>query len=518
MRRLAAACVVFLACSEGSAPVDSTAQGTEVGATPAGGTAPSGGAGSPAVAAAGGAGAGTTTKPSAGGAGAMAADAGSAGIAAAGAGGETEGASGSAAGAGGEAAGASGSAAGAGGETAGASGSAAGAGGETAGTSGSAAGAGGMMASAAPEVPGCEGSTLLELPADTSVRGPWPIGTKTVKFGRFSNVEVFYPAEPGSEQGATELEYDMRVFLPEREQQKVPDDQATLVKARTYQDLPLDTGHGPYPVMIFVHGTASFRLRSLSSATLWASRGFVVMAGDHPNLYLADYLGSNGCNLSVPRLDLSGDVDSEIAALSDPQEDLAFLKDHIDMQRVALAGHSAGAYNVAQFTSKPGIQMVVALSGTRAVSASETLKSILYVSGRDDNVLPYGPGGAGIGTILYPGSSTDAYNRSPGPSAVKKRLVGIDNGGHLNVVDGCAKNAMGKTGIQVAQDNGVCGASSVAPLADCGSVDPGKAISITNEIITAALEETLQCQDRAAWITALPMRHPEVNDFHEDTN
>jgi hypothetical protein len=72
------------------------------------------------------------------------------------------------------------------------------------------------------------------------------------------------------------------------------------------------------------------------------------MAGDHPNLYLADYLGSNGCNLSVPPLDLSGDVDAEIAALSDPPAELAFLAGHIDMQRLALAGHSAGAHNVAQ--------------------------------------------------------------------------------------------------------------------------------------------------------------------------
>jgi hypothetical protein len=231
---------------------------------------------------------------------------------------------------------------------------------------------------------------------------------------------------------------------------------------------------------------------------------------------LADYLGSNGCNLSVPPLDLSGDVDSEIAALSDPPADLAFLAGHIDMQRLALAGHSAGAYNVAQFSSKPGVKLVIALSGTRAVAAAPTLESILYVSGMDDNVLPYGPGGAGLGTILYPGSSTDAYNRSP--ATAKKRLVGIANGGHLNVVDGCAKNAMGKTGIEVAQDNGVCGADSVAPLADCGSVDPNKAIAITNEVMTAVLEETLQCQERAEWISALQMRHSEVADFQEDVD
>ncbi|HET8931993.1 MAG TPA: hypothetical protein VFN67_01065 [Polyangiales bacterium] len=66
----------------------------------------------------------------------------------------------------------------------------------------------------------------------------------------------------------------------------------------------------------------------------------------------------------------------------------------------------------------------------------------------------------------------------------------------------------------MAQDHGVCGASDVAPLADCGSIDANKAISITNEVMTAVMEETLQCQDRKAWISALMTRHPEVSDFH----
>jgi pimeloyl-ACP methyl ester carboxylesterase len=290
--------------------------------------------------------------------------------------------------------------------------------------SSSAAGASGMTGNAGasgtpstPDMPdttimGCGNSKLLPLPDDFTKRGPWPVGEKTVKVGRLNTVEVMYPAKPGSEQGKQVLKFDLRTFLPMGEQSKVSDAEATIIDQQTYADLPLDDEHGPYPVVIFVHGTASFRVGSFTTQALWASRGFVVVAADHPGLYLGDYLGSS-CGNIVPTEDLSADVDAEITALTTPTGDLAFLASHIDMQRLALAGHSAGAYAVAQYSTKPGVQMVIPLSGTRAVARSSTLKSVLYVSGIDDTVLPYSPGRTGVGTILYPGNGTDAYTASP---------------------------------------------------------------------------------------------------------
>ena len=79
---------------------------------------------------------------------------------------------------------------------------------------------------------GCAGSTLLPVPADTSMRGPWPVGQRTVQFGRFTAVEIMYPAVPGSEEGMDPLTYDMRSFLPSAEQAKVPDTDATICQRR----------------------------------------------------------------------------------------------------------------------------------------------------------------------------------------------------------------------------------------------------------------------------------------------
>jgi hypothetical protein len=379
------------------------------------------------------------------------------------------------------------------------------------------AGSGGASGTSGDAIMGCGNSKLLALPEDLSARGPWPVGEKTVKIGRLETVEIMYPAKLGSEQGKEVLKYDMRIFLPKGEETKVPDAEATFVDQMTYRDLPLDEEHGPYPIAIFVHGTASFRIGSFSTQALWASRGFVVVAADHPGLYLGDYLGGQYCGQTVPSEDLSADVDAELAALAAPSGELAFLANHIDPMRVGIAGHSAGAYASAGFSTKPGVQLIMPLSGTKAVSSSATLKSVLFISGIADTVLPYKPGGFGVGSLLYAGNATDAYNDSPAPPKVKKRLVGITGGGHLVVTDLCRKGPQGKADLDVAAAHGVCGASQLNSLglADCGMIDREKGTKIVNDASTGVLEETLQCQDRAALLSTLMMRYPDVGEYKE---
>jgi hypothetical protein len=365
------------------------------------------------------------------------------------------------------------------------------------------------------EAMGCGTTKLLPNPDDTSLRGPWPVGEKTVKFGRFNAVEIMYPAMPGSETGKEELKFDLRDWLPASEKAKIPDAEAKTVGMNTFKDLPLDDAHGPYPVVILVHGTGAFRIASGTTQAHWASRGFVVVAAEHPNLFLTDMLNS-GCGFgAVPDLDLSGDVDSEIQTLTAASGDLAFLKDHIDMTRIALAGHSAGAFNVAQFSDKPGVQVVIPLAGTHSVKASSSLKSVMFVSGADDTVLPYSFG-TGVGSLLYPGTTLDAYNASPGPPNVHKRVLAITGGGHLAVTDLCQDNAQGNNPMEVAEAHNVCGLGLLPSLFDCGTVKREDGISVVDDITAGVLEETLHCHDRASTISAIKMRHSGlVSDFQE---
>jgi fermentation-respiration switch protein FrsA (DUF1100 family) len=344
------------------------------------------------------------------------------------------------------------------------------------------------------------------------------VGEKTITLSRAGGVmfkvEVLYPAQVGTDAAKQSMSYDLRDWLPASERGKVQDKDAKRVDAGTYANLPLDTSHGPYPLVVMVHGTGSFRVASWTSQAAWASHGFVVLAADHPNLCLTDYL-SFGCGMAVPPLDLGADVDAELAAATAASGELAFLVGHVDMMRVGLAGHSAGAWNVAQFSNKPGVQVVIALSGTHAVSPSSSLKSLAFIGGMSDMVLGYAAA-TGLGQFLYPGSQTGSYQQSPGPP-VKKRLLGITGGGHLAVTDLCQVNdaTPPQNALQVSQAAGVCGIGLLPSLFDCGTVDRLQGIKAVDDLSTAVLEETLQCQDLAAVISGTKSRNPVVGDFQE---
>ena len=144
----------------------------------------------------------------------------------------------------------------------------------------------------------------MPVPGDPGVRGPWKVGVQTVTIGRLT-VEITYPAQPGSESGVPEVTYNASTFLPGTEATKVKTPTVLApVGGDLYRGLPIDGAHGPYPVIINIHGTASFRVANISMLTQWASRGFVVLSADYPGLDLHDMLASTiDCNLPrrVPR-------------------------------------------------------------------------------------------------------------------------------------------------------------------------------------------------------------------------
>ena len=439
-----------------------------------------------------------------------------AGIGSSGAGGAVAGAGGTSAG------GMSGGAAGMMIAPSGGSGGMAGAAGATGGSSGSA----GMEA---PPSTGCDGTSLLPLPDDPKLRGPWDVGVRTVTIGRLT-VEVMYPAEPGSTAGMPEATYDVRDWLPESQRALVPDANSPAVGpigGHLYRDVPIDPAHGPYPVVVMIHGTSSFRIASGSTNVHWASRGFVVVAADYPGLGLHDQLASTlECGLPVNgEQDIEGDVRAQITALEATSGPLEFLKDRLDMTRLGLAGHSQGACMAALLASLPNVQIVLPFTGSTAVSPSTTLKSIMWIAGMDDTVIGYNT--PLIGNVVCPAnplpatSNFDAYTQSAGPPEVKKRLVGITGGGHLVPSDLCQKNAQGRNAIEEANMDMVCGINSAViiglpALFDCGMISLESGIEAVNYASTIALEETLHCMDRDAQFEGLRTALPQVGDYQRE--
>lgn len=329
------------------------------------------------------------------------------------------------------------------------------------------------------------------------MRGPWQVGAKTVRVGSLE-AEIWYPAAPGSEATRERARYDIRKSLPDTEAAKIPDGDNPWQQCDCYRDLPLDETRGPYPVVVFVHGTAAFRHQSLPIVTHWASRGFVVIAADHPGLYLKHFIGM-ACGQQPPKQNLAGDVDALIAALGSPANDLAFLTGRIDATRIAVAGHSAGGGAAAASSTKPGVRVVISMAGAQATAASSSLESVLYLGGLADSIAAWN-------------RVTMAWSGSPAP----RRLVGIENAGHLAFSDLCqAKNAQGKDLLQIANDKSVCGANLAGFLFDCdpAQLEGQRGWDIINYATTSVLESSLQCRTVATDIRAA---YPEVKDYREE--
>jgi alpha-beta hydrolase superfamily lysophospholipase len=350
------------------------------------------------------------------------------------------------------------------------------------------------------EIAGCDGATLLSSPADPAAPGPWPVGARTVTIGRLT-VEIWYPAMPGSDAGGTPIRYDIRQALNPSQRTLIPDADNPWQTCDCVRDLPLDAAHGPYPVVVFVHGTAAFRHQSVSQTQHWASRGFIVVAADHPGLMLGDFLAMACPDDPSGAQDLSGDIDAMLTALAAPAGELAFLAGKVATDRVAVVGHSAGGSAAAGATGKPGVRVIASLAGGAMAADAAALETVLFMGGTNDNVVQMS-------------RVTSAWNGSATP----RHLVGIGGAGHLVFSDLCeTKNAAGKDLLQIASDYQLCGASFAGLLFDCNPEYVGGQVGwdITNHATTAAFERALQCSTTAPDISTVEDAYPEVDIYME---
>lgn len=343
-------------------------------------------------------------------------------------------------------------------------------------------------------VAGCEGVSLPAIPSDTSLRGPWPVGARTVEIEGLT-VEVWYPAVPGSEVDAEQVVYDIRDAIPESEREKISDEDNPWQPCDCHRDLPLDETYGPYPAVVFVHGTASFRSQSLPQMVHWASRGFIVVAADHPGLWLADLLGSF-CGAGMVDQDLEGNVQSLLAAIRGESAGLEFLGDRVDATRIGMAGHSAGGAAIAGFGGDAQVLIPLAAGGTMP---GDALVSTLVMGGTADSVVAWS-------------QTMGGYAASPAP----KRLVGIAEAGHLTFSEICSlANTAGEDLLEIAAANGVCGAQFAGVLFQCGPelIADATGWEIIDAATSAALEETLHCSSAGSNFDDLQQRYPDIAEL-----
>lgn len=342
----------------------------------------------------------------------------------------------------------------------------------------------------------CGATTLLANPEDLSAKGAWAVGAKHATVGGLS-VEIWYPANLTAAVGQTKLRYDIRDDLPANQATKITDEANPYQPCNDcYRDLPLDAEHGPYPLVVFIHGTAGFKTQNLDNMVHWASRGFIVMAANHPGLSIGSFVGGGG------QQNLKADVEAEIAGMKASAGALASFAGHVDFARLGLAGHSAGGNGVSQMGDLPGVGVIVELSsGNVAGGASD--RSALFVSGLADTVAAF-----------------SNVKRGYDDSKPRKRLVGITDVGHTGVTSLCGiQNAKGESIVEVAIATGVLSgplAGFAGTLFDCAKnkTPQSEAIPIVNFATAGVLEEKLHCSTNvAAALDTVQAKFPRVATY-----
>jgi predicted dienelactone hydrolase len=329
-------------------------------------------------------------------------------------------------------------------------------------------------------------------------RGPYPVGVVELTDGDVP-ITVFYPALDGSEEGQPAATYDLREWLPPEEAAKVAgfDDYAMSA----YTGLPpADPDGGPYPLVLFSHGLAGYRLQSTFLTTHLASWGFVVAAVEHPyrNLTavfgdLAAFAGQIGTDDSPDVGQLLGAIDVVQAASTASTGPLAGLA--VDTTRVGAVGHSLGGFAVFAAARDPRITSYVAFAfpvgGSFVEPTTPTTggaappeKPALLIAGSAD--------------VIAPLPRVDAaYAALPTP----KRLAILDGMTHLGFTDICELTGPGQPNVLDAASQAGVAVPPIVSAVFADGCDPKHTEArqvwpVLDALTTAHLRATLGIDDQ----------------------
>jgi predicted dienelactone hydrolase len=241
---------------------------------------------------------------------------------------------------------------------------------------------------------------------DVRVSGPFAAGARVIPFTKSSvvnpsqsrvlNTVIWYPAL--ATDGPLDPTYD-----------------AVL-------NAPLDASAGPYPLLMFSHGSCGIPTQSNFLLPQLASHGFIVAAPPHPGNTLLD-------------LPSCGAPQTLLASAQERPQDILFVLDAllaatldqaspffgaIDASRLGMSGHSFGGYTTYLATAldarfKVGIPMAAFVLSTQKLSIPS-----LTMLGQIDSVV-----------------DNDAIRAAYAASDAPKYLVEIKNAGHYAFSDNC---------------------------------------------------------------------------------
>jgi predicted dienelactone hydrolase len=187
-------------------------------------------------------------------------------------------------------------------------------------------------------------------------------------------------------------------------------------------DAPLDTSGGPYPLVLFSHGSCGTPVQSKFLTPLLASWGFVVVAPPHPGNTIAEFPNCNTPAAQVNSfLERPQDVvfvlNQVLAANLDSGSPLFGA---IDPTRIGMSGHSFGGLTTYLVTAiEPRITAAVAMAPATLAGSTLPVPSLTMLGVLD--------------AVISNPNARAAYDRSVTP----KWLVEIEHAGHFAFSDFC---------------------------------------------------------------------------------
>jgi dienelactone hydrolase len=236
--------------------------------------------------------------------------------------------------------------------------------------------------------------------SDVRVRGPFQAGVRTITMTKESVVHpgedrvldtvVWYPTTPGAG----------------------PIDGAT----NAVLNAPVDLSGGPYPVLLFSHGSCGYPLQSTFLTPLLAARGYVVIAPPHPGNTFFQF---PSCGTPQVQLESAQErpqdvifaLDQMLAASADPGSEFFGA---LDPTRIGMSGHSFGGFTTFFVIGldprfKVAIPMAPATPGT---NASLDVPSLMMLGAVD--------------SVVDNATARTAYGNSASP----RYKVEIEHAGH----------------------------------------------------------------------------------------
>jgi fermentation-respiration switch protein FrsA (DUF1100 family) len=199
------------------------------------------------------------------------------------------------------------------------------------------------------------------------------------------------------------------------------------------------SAEGPFPLVLFAHGSQSYRNQSTFLTAHLASWGFVVASVDYLERGLRGFLGER----PDPPMD-----DAELTRMvvtlleSENQTEGSLLEGIVATETVAITGHSAGGGTSIRFGGDPEVVTYIPLSAGISSDPDRMTdlpdKPSLWLTGKTDG-------------IVDPARTIAAFDASSAPT----RLVLIDDMGHLGPSDICTIGESGGGVIALALEAGL---------------------------------------------------------------